>query len=325
MKKKIYLFATILTATAVLFLSSCLKDNAHYINFNTGTTFVDFPLGGFVNYSTDAITETPDTDANGTIVRQFAVNVASANLPTKPTVVKLAVGDQADLDAINKLQTNVTYVMMPSNAYSFTTTTVTIPAGQQYVTTSVTFYKNLLDPSQSYVLPIKIVSGTGAQLTANLNIHYFHFIGNDFAGAYTWDYYRYNAATVLPTPSGGTALGQAGTAVPVSPTEFTVITGYNGQGVRYDVNFTRTVVSGVPMYSNFTVAFVPSDVTGIWAPSTISVLGGPNFYSVHTSNNAPLFDPAGPLTKAQAEQIFCFQYLAYNGSADRYIIDDYHH
>ena len=48
MKKKIYLLATILSTTAALFLSSCLKDKSHYVNFNTGTTFVDFPLGGFV-------------------------------------------------------------------------------------------------------------------------------------------------------------------------------------------------------------------------------------------------------------------------------------
>ena len=83
---------------------------------------------------------------------------------------------------------------MPSNAYSFTTTSVTIPAGQLYAITSVTFYKALLDPSISYVLPIKIVSGTGAQITANLNIHYFHFIGNDFAGAYEHFYTRWNDA-----------------------------------------------------------------------------------------------------------------------------------
>jgi hypothetical protein len=316
MKKKIYLIATILTATAALFLSSCLKDNAHYINFNTGTTFVDFPLGGFTNYSADAITESPDTDAKGTIVRQFAVNVASANLPTKPTVVTLAVGGQSDVDALNKLQSNVSYVLMPANAYSFTTTTVTIPAGQQYATTSVTFYKALLDPSVSYLLPIKIVSGTGAKLTANLNIHYYHFIGNDFAGAYEHFYTRWNNADSTTAPSTPrTDLGPT-TFSPVSATEFTVTTAYY-TGPNYDVTFTKTGTGANATYSNWAIQFLPADVAagGQWA-SNITVVTPPKFVSLHYA-----FDPSVQYTYAQSLTLMRF----YFKTASRAIIDDYTH
>ncbi len=114
MKKKLYLLTTILTITGALFLSSCLKDDAHYLNFASGQTYVDFPLGGFVNYSTDAITEAPDTDVNGSITRQFAVNVASANLPTTATTVTLAIGTQADVEALNGLQSNVYFKLILS-------------------------------------------------------------------------------------------------------------------------------------------------------------------------------------------------------------------
>jgi hypothetical protein len=315
MKKKIYLLATILTATAALFLSSCLKDNSHYINFNTGTTFVDFPLGGFVNYASDAITESPGTDAQGTIVRQFAVNVASANPTTKATVVTLALGGQSDVDALNKLQSNVSYVLMPSNAYSFTTTTVTIPAGQLYAITSVTFYKALLDPSVSYVLPIKIVSGTGAQITANLNIHYFHFIGNDFAGAYEHFYTRWNNAdttTVASTPRGD--VGPT-TFSPVSATEFTVTTNYY-TGPNYDVTFNKSIVGGVAVYSNWAIQFLPSDISGgLWA-ANITVVTPPQFASLHYH-----FDPTVQYTYAQSLTLMRF----YFKTASRAIIDDYVH
>lgn len=320
MKKKIYLLTTILTVTAALFLSSCLKDKSHYLNFDTGTTFVDFPLGGFVNYSSDAITESPDTDANGTIVRTFAVNVASANLPTKPTTATLAVGNQADVDAINKLQTNVSYVMMPTDAYVFNTTTVTIPAGKQYVNTSVTFFKNKLDPAISYVLPIKIVSATGAQLTANLNVHYFHFIGNDFAGAYEHFYDRWN---IPDSTAASTAAGHhdnnhvdLGSTVfsPISATEFVVTTGYY-TGPHYDVTFTKTGTGASARYSNFSIQFLPVDVASgtAWA-TNISVATPPKIASLHFT-----FDPGTQYTYAQSLLLMRF----YFSTASRAVIDTY--
>src|ERR1700712_1334993 len=152
MKKRSYLIATILFSAAALSLSSCLKDN-RYVDFSKAGNIVDFPKGGTAFFGADAITETPDTDANGTIVRQFAVNVATADVPTTATTVTLAV-DNSIIATYNAAHPGLVYVAMPANTFIFTATSVTVPAGQQYATVSVTFNKALLDPSLSYMLPI---------------------------------------------------------------------------------------------------------------------------------------------------------------------------
>src|ERR1700743_581128 len=178
MKKTIYFITTILLSAAMLSLSSCLKDK--YVDFTKDAPVVNFPLGGIQFFGADAITETPDTDANGTIVRQFAVNVGAPKASSAATTITLAI-DNSIVTAYNASQTAVSYLPMPANAFVFTATSVTVPAGKQYATVSVTFYKNKLNPALSYMLPIKIVSAGGATISGNQNIHYYHFIGNDFA------------------------------------------------------------------------------------------------------------------------------------------------
>jgi hypothetical protein len=176
MKKKIYFTSAILMSAALLFLSSCLKDN--YFDFTKNAPVVDFPLGGTTFFAADAISEAPANDANGTIVRQFAINVASPQKLTTATTVTLAV-DNSIVTTYNTAHPATTYLPMPTDAYVFTATSVTVPAGQQYSTISVTFYKTKLDPTLNYMLPIKIVSAGGITVSSNMGIHYFHFIGND--------------------------------------------------------------------------------------------------------------------------------------------------
>jgi hypothetical protein len=308
MKKRLYLITAILASVTVLSLSSCLKD-PRYLDFSKVGTLVEFPLGGTQNFAADAITAAPGDDANGSITVQFAVNVASPTVPTTATTVTLAI-DNSIITSYNALGGPVTYVPLPTSDFSFTTTTVNIPAGQRSGIASVTFYKNLMDPTQSYMLPIKIVSTTGGYtISGNFNIHYFHFIGNAFAATdYVWDYYRYNSNTVLPTPSAGTSLGQQGTISPVTPTEFTMLTGYNGSGVYYIVDFDIAGTGPSTVYSNFTVSFDAATVAAGWTPAGITTVDGPNILI------------ANPTTKE-----FKMQYIDFNGTADRYIIDDYHH
>ena len=313
MKKKIYLLSTILLSAAVLSLSSCLKDKAHYVDFSKGGNYVDFPLGGYVNFSKDAITESPDTDAKGTIVRRFAVNVATANLPTTPTTVTLAVGDASDVATLNKLQSTVIYELMPSNAYSFTTNKVTIKAGTQYDTTAfVTFYKNLLDPSKSYVLPIKITDGGGQKLSTNLNIHYYHFIGNDFAGVYNSDFHRFNAVDTLSGFVPSQSYDDEPTTIyPVTPNQFEVYSGYAGGIFRYEVTFTKTGLGSSATYTNFAISMNADDLAA-YSPS-------PNFINIA---NKPVFQPSGsktlegPYTFAQALKLLNFSFSVTSGASN---------
>lgn len=315
MKKKLYLITTILLSAAALSLSSCLKDN-RYVDFSKAGNLVDFPLGGKAFFGADAITETPDTDANGTIVRQFAVNVATANVPTTATTITLAL-DNSIIDTYNAANPSVTYLPMPADAFVFTQTTATIPAGKQYATVSVTFYKNKLDPSKSYMLPIKIVSTTGGYtISGSQNIHYYHFIGNDFAGGYEHFYTRWSNGDSTTTPStdhadlGPTAFN------PVTPTEFTVQTGYYTTP-NYDVNFVKTGTGASATYSHWTIRFLPADIApgSQWA-NNITVTDPPQFRSPTI-----LFDPNTEYTYAQSLQLFRF----YFHTSSRAIADNYVH
>ncbi|MBV8388544.1 MAG: DUF1735 domain-containing protein [Mucilaginibacter sp.] len=312
MKKKIYLIATILLSGAVLLLSSCLKD-PRYVDFSKGGTVVDFPLGGLAHFGDDAITEAPDS--TGTIVRQFAVNVASPNPTTSATTLTLAV-DTTIVAAYNASQTAINYLVMPAAAYSFTTTTITIPGGKLSAATSVTFHKNLLDPSKSYMLPIRITSTTAGKISGNMNIHYYHFIGNDFAGVYERYYTRWSNGDTTTAPS--TPRTDLGSAVfnPVSPTEFTVQTNYYTQP-NYDVTFTKTGNGASAVYSNWAIRFLPADVApGTTWGTNITVTIPPQFLP-----KAFKFDPNAKYTYAQSLQLFRF----YFHTATRAIIDDFVH
>ena len=155
------------------------------------------------------------------------------------------------------------------------------------------------------MLPVKIVSASGLPISSNYGVHYYHVIGNDFAGTYKYEYKRFNASDTTGTPLLDNF--STGLISPISPTEFTMTTGYNSQGVRYDVTFTRTASGGTVTYSNWKVTFVSADVTGIWAPAGISVTVPPKFV---------VLDPV--------KKTFRLTYTANNGTADRTLIDMYY-
>jgi len=296
MKKRIYFVTAILATVAALNLSSCLKDDSRFIDFASSGTTVNFPLGGLSHFGADAV-----TDAGDTIVKQFAIDVASPKVPTSATDVTIAV-DNTIIDAYNP-GSAVQYDPMPDGSFVLSATKVTIPAGQRVGVVTVTFYKGLLDPSKSYMLPIKIVSGTGATVSGNYGIHYYHFIGNDFAGLYTWTYTRWQNGTGTGTPLIDHAVTPNTPVNPITPSIFEMETGYNSNHVDYEVTFTKT---GPGTYTNWAVTFDPATVSAGWVPVGISVVQPPVFL---------VLDPAN--------FHFQLQYVAFNGTADRYLIDDF--
>ena len=310
MKKKIYVFTTILLSAAALSLSSCLKDN-RYVDFSKVGTIVEFPTGGSPNFGADAQTSAADT-----IVQTFDVAIASPTPPTTATTITFTADDPAIIAAYNASNSAVSYVPMPSNAYVFTTTSVTIPAGQRFATLTVTMYKGLLDPSKSYMLPIAIKSAGGYTISGNMGVHYFHFIGNDFAGAYEHFYSRWN--TPDSTTAASTNRADEGSVIisPVSPTEFIVATSYY-TGPNYDVTFTKTGSGASATYSNWAIQFLPGDVApgGQWA-SNITVTTQPKFAPMKIA-----FNPTTQYTYAQSLLLFRF----YFQTASRAIIDEYVH
>jgi hypothetical protein len=323
MKKRLYLTTTILLSIAMLGLSSCLKDS-RFVDLTKVGTIVEFPFGGQVFFGQQAVTQAPDTDAKGTIVLQFAVNVASPSVPTTATNITYSVNDPAIITAYNTAHTAVFYNPMPTNAYSFTQTSVTVPAGQRSTVMTVTFYKNLLDPSQSYMLPIAIKSAGGVNISGNQGIMYYHFIGNTFAGAYNQTFLRYNNFSTPPPvgtpPSGGSITpAQPITIFPITPNEFAVTTGYIGNVVNYNVTFNQIDATH---FNNFQIVLNSDDVANLFTPSGITVTQPPVF-GFDPANPTNVYDPTVSLTKAQAQALFTFQFTVQNSAGYRWCVDNY--
>jgi len=322
MKKRIYLISTLLLSAAALSLSSCLKDS-RFIDLSKAGTIVEFPLGGQTNFGSEAVTAAPANDAPGTINVKFAVNIASAKVPTTATTITFGVDDPAIVTAYNAQYPTVQYLPMPANAYSFTQTSITIPGGMRDTAMTVTFYKNMLDPSKSYMLPIAIKSAGGLNISGNMGVMYYHFIGNVFAGAYTQTFSRYNGFNAPPppgtVPSGGSFANKSPVIIsPVTPNEFQVVSGYFTDNVHYDVTFTQIDATH---FGNFQISLVAADVAANFTPSGITVTQQPVFgFGV-----LPAYDPNASYTYAQALTYFTFQYVVQNSSGYRFNVDTYVH
>lgn len=321
MKKRLYFITTLFLSAVLLSLSSCLKDS-RYVNFGAGNPVVEFNLGGLSYFGSDALTSTADT-----VVQQFAVSVASTTIPSTATTIQLAV-DNSIITSYNAANPAVVYTALPTGSYALSTTSVNIPAGQRAAIVTLTIYKSKLDPTQSYMLPVKIASTSGGYtISGNMGVHYYHIIGNDFAGTYRWQFQRYNGfadstSAALNGSSFTFAAGNTAIFTPVTPTEFTVYSGYvSGKEIRYDVTFTKNGTDrATATYTNFHVKFVSADVTSI-GNSGITVGQAPVFFDPVTHKPASA-DLAGPYSFTEAQKIFHFNWVAVT-SAPRYILDTY--
>jgi len=299
MKKKIFSATTILTI-AMMSLSSCLKD-ASFVDLSKVGTTAEFPNGGLSFFAADALT------ASGIVTKQLAINIASPNVPTTGTTVTVGV-DNSVIATYVAANPAISYIPVPAAAYTFPDQTVTIPAGSRTATFTMTIDKTQLDPSKSYMLPIVIKSAAGCTISGNMGIHYYHVIGNDFAGPYSWDFTR--------IPAAGNFVGHSTTLSPVSPTQFEVAGGYFTANVRYECTFTK---NGNGTYSNFQTFINTDDITNILNANGIAV-------TVNASIVYPGYNPATQYTFTQATTgLFTFQYQVLGGSGARTNTDKYYH
>ncbi|WP_299289616.1 DUF1735 domain-containing protein [uncultured Mucilaginibacter sp.] len=300
--KKIIFALAILTAT----LTSCLKDKPNVDFSNLGVN-VDLVESGLTYFPADAITSTADT-----ITKTFTVNISSPNTLSTDEVVTIGV-DNSIITSYNATNTSVTYNAIPAAAFKLPTTSLTIKAGQRVGTFSVTIYKNQLDPALSYMLPIKIVSVSTGTISGNFGVHYYHIIGNDFAGSYKWNFKRYNASDTTSTaPASQSFTGNPVTISPVSPTQIEVTSGYYYMA-KYEVTFTKTGNGASASYSNFAVTLNKDDVAK--AAGLGVTLNTPSFV---------LIDPTKSYTYAQVLQKLKFIYIANTSSGNRVDVDTYY-
>jgi hypothetical protein len=202
MKIKINKRITIMLSLVIMMigLNSCIKEHvAKETVFSNLQDHVDIVQSGLTNFSTSSIGfNNGDTNAVTLII-----NLASVNLPSAPVNVTIGV-DPTQIDAYNAAN-GTSYVLLPTNLYSIGSTKLTIPAGQQFAQTTVSFYKDsTLDPSVSYMLPISVTDASGKLLTGNLNTIYYHIIGNPLAGKYLQNFYRWNKTTDTTTAPNST-------------------------------------------------------------------------------------------------------------------------
>ena len=272
-------------------LNSCVKNrNELGTDFSQLQDHVLLVNGGIQNFGASNILFNSDT-----ATFDITANLASVNLPTNPVKVTITV-DAAKIAAYNAAN-GTNFQPFPPDAYKITTTSLTIPAGQQYATTKVEFYQPKLDPTVSYLLPVSILDASGKALSSNQNTIYFNVIGNLIAGSYKWDFTRYNNAAGTPPQASSSFTGKTTTFIADSPNQVEVTSGYFIQP-RYVISFDNN--NGV--LSNFTVSLNPSDVAALTL-NQVTVTSGPNIIKA---------DPvAGE---------YIFQYT----TKTRYIIDRYY-
>lgn len=215
MKKKLYIKTAFLSLVSMAMLSSCLKDDAHYINFAGSKPLVELPAatgvganGGFISSFALPISSSP-----AQIV--LAVNLAAPKPLSSPLTVKLAIDPtvvtnynsaqaaayaaavtqyNSDLAAYNAgtLATKPTapsaptvYTLMPSDFYTVSSLTVTIPAGQNLVNVPIMITTSGFDLSINYVIPFKIIDGGGQQISNYNTVMYFVQPKNQWDGIYS--------------------------------------------------------------------------------------------------------------------------------------------
>lgn len=293
-------FSLLIVAVSVSLLS-CLKDKAFMdvsntqpiIEFTSGTNGTS-DLGNFGMDPTEAELDTA-----------IALNIASPQLLNYPVIVTLKV-DPSLLGKYNGTAGNTKLSMLPDSAYRFKTVTDTIPAGHRISRVPLAIFPQKINSVQSYGLPIAIVSATGPNgqnllVSGNAGVAFYAFIGNPIAGAYKWDFTRYNNNAPTGDPSSLSFTGQATLFTADNPNQVEVASGYYIQP-RYVVHFSDN--GGV--LSNFKVTFNAQDVASM-STGGVTITDGPNIIKADPVNG-----------------IFQFQYIASTGSGPRYIIDKYY-
>jgi len=294
----------ILFSFFALFLGGCLKDtpNVDFSNIQAHAEF-EYPNGAGGNGLGSGL----EFFAGGTMILDnnesdtlfFMVNIAAPNPLNTPTNVTIGV-DPTKITAYNADTNNaVKYEQLPDSCFKLISTTGTVPAGKYLDTFYLVFFPGKIDPTRNYMAPVVIQDAGSVGISQNFGTIWFHTIGNPIAGLYTWQFERWPSQTPVGPPDG-TSFTDVQLLLPVDPTTVTMQSGYY-IGPHYLLSFDN---NGGTL-SNFSVTMNAADVATM-AGAGVTIKDGPNIITA---------DPVAGVYK--------LQYLAYNGSAYRYVIDTY--
>lgn len=159
------IFNGLVAALCVISLSSCLKNKNEQPDFSGTAPVVEIPVGtpvgdGSVNSLTTSLIQ---QDAPSEYF--YYINYAASS--TKATDIKVTLSvDPATLAKYNAAHTDAPLTIVPSNAFSMSTT-ITIPANQRRVQVPVKFVSTALDPAIAYGLPVTIKDASGEVISKN--------------------------------------------------------------------------------------------------------------------------------------------------------------
>lgn len=276
MKKLINRF--MISALVCLSLASCLKSvntNVNDITLTGSFLQVEYVkdsgqtnINSGLQYFAGSTLLFPPADLTDTINFQVTYNGPTA-APSDLTVTLAP-----DWTALNDNFNNdkITYEKMPDSLYKILTSSVTIKAGTRVAYAKMVVYPSKINPTKSYMAPVGPVA-TGVTNSGNFGHIYFHTIGNPMAGAYTWDFYRYNSATNPTFPlgyNGGSFFGATVAWLPINPTNIHVPTGYYVQP-NFLITFTNT--GGV--LTNFKAVIDPGELPGAYTANGINITQQP--------------------------------------------------
>ena len=235
------------SAIVMLVISSCTKPREGRTDFSNTSGGVVLFNGGLSNFALTAYTRGSDTV--NLVVR---VDLASDGNPSSPTPVTIAI-DNAAIATYNAANPQPGYVSLPAANVKLLTTTLTIPAGEHYATTTLQIYTKGLDPAVSYMTPISITDASGKNLSSNLNTIYYHTIGNPLAGPYNWTFRRWSGTSDTTMPNNSTTFIDRPTSIsPIGPTQLGFPESYINTFVDPAAVITLEFTNNAGVLSNFT-------------------------------------------------------------------------
>lgn len=222
MKRRFYIKTAFVALIAAAGLSSCLKDDKHYVDFAGATPLIELPSAANVGgsgglFQAIALDISPNAQPFN-----VAVNLAAPKTLGSDVTVKLSV-DQAALDAYNTAN-KTNYQLLPAADYSSTLTAV-IKAGTNLANVVINVNTNLISPSVSnYVLPLTITDGGGQKISNYKTVLYNVQVKNAYDGVYSLKGFVFrNDGTGNNDPGlGGYFKGLSQTLITISATTNTL-------------------------------------------------------------------------------------------------------
>lgn len=276
----------IIAGSLTLGMTSCLKDDAHYVDFAGASSVIDIPTSAFYGVAPNAALPIQSTPVS----YSFNVNLSGPQTLGQDVTVNLAV-DPSVITTYNTAN-STTYQVLPATLYQLATPTTTIKAGQRLAPVAINFSTGsdkISDPTAfnnaNYALPIR-VTGTSNNLAVSSNYGYKLILlklKNKYDGVYK------------PT----------GTMVDVTNPNFTSLASA-GKQVEYSletVSATKCVLRDDIYFADYIVPFWTGTSTsgyGSFAPvfefdpATNKIISVTNYYGQPASNTrSAQLDPTG--------------------------------